>query len=309
MLIVPGEFPSAGYPTEYLLSRIRSRRFSLLQAGGPESEERRRSGEDDRRIWQGAQAERCWLFAQMNVELRSILAPLFVYFEINTLVQALRNLAAGEPDKIGVVLQQSLLGKGVRDIFRSGKSVSAVLSGFERYCHKHQVDMAGVAAAYAEGGLRRSEEMLRGSLLFRALHDSRHNSVTVFLRDLVGMRNLLVLAMGLRWQAASPLPLLEGGSLDLKRTVQGVSEKDLRRMVRSWTGGDELNAGQLHPAVLEPVLQSSLLQRITRLRRLGDPVVECIEYIWRFFLVTRKRSIRYHGADVGQGAERTGGPR
>jgi hypothetical protein len=244
----------------------------------------------------------------MNVGLRSTLAPLFVYFEINTLVQVLRNLAAGEPDKIGTVLQHSLLSKGIRDIFRSGKSVSAVLSGFERYCHKHQVDMAGVAAAYEVGGLRKSEEILRGSLLSRALHDSRHNSVTVFLRDLVGMRNLLVLAMGLRWQAASPPPLMEGGSIDLKRAAKDVAENDLRRMVRSWTGGDELSAGQLHPVVLEPVLQSSMLQRITRLRRLGDPVVECIEYIWRFFLITRKRSIRYHGGIGEEGIDRTGGP-
>lgn len=300
MPIMPDEVFPGGYPTEYLLSRIRSRRSFLSETGPMEKGKLQSFVGNDQKIWQVAQSERRWLFGQMNHELRSMLVPVFVYFEINTLVHIIRSLVSAEPVNIPSLLQKSLLRKRIKDILSNRSSVLEVLARFERYCCEQRVDVAGLVTAYEQGGLRKSEEVLRSRLLLHALHASRHCIVNAFIKDLVDMRNLLVLSMWRRWQVKGAPLLVTGGGINMKFPGKDITENDLHRMIRRWCGGAELSVDQLHPVALEPILQSRLLGKLTRMRRLGDPVSECIEYIWRLFLVTRERSLHYHGGMTGE---------
>lgn len=300
MLSMLIEVSAREYPTDYLLSRLRAR--AAAPAGPPDD----RSGGIDRRIWEGLQGERGWLFRQVNSDLRWALAPLFVYFEISTVAQVLRFLAAGHLDAAGSALKGSLLNGELKVILRSRDSVTGVLTRLERFFSRHGAGIKGLGKSYEEKDLAQSEEMLRSGILAAGLQRSGHKTMASFLRDLVDVRNLLVLARRLRWKTASDPALLAGGRLNMQFSDEKFDAADLLQMIRHWTGGAEPGPEQLQPTRLEPVLQTYLVRKTARLRRLGDPVAACIEYLFRQDALTRQKSIRFHGGpglDAAAGAE------
>ena len=291
--------PSTGeYPTDYLLSRLRARAAAPAGTGDAAAPPDDRSGVSDRRIWGRLQAERRWLFNQLNRDLRCALAPLFVYFEISTVAQVLRFLAAGHADAAGPVLGGSLLGAELKAILRSRDSVGGVLVGLERFFKRHGAEIKGLEKSFREKDLGRSEELLRGGILAAGLQRSGHKTMVSLLADLVDIRNLRVLARRLRWKTAAVPPLLAGGRLNIRLFDDQFEAADLLRMIGHWTGGAEPNPEMLQPTRLEGFLQTHLVLKTARLRRLGDPVAACIEYIFLQAALTRQQSVRFHGGSA-----------
>jgi hypothetical protein len=296
MLSLLTEAPGSGYPADYLSARIQGRRGVLLAATGATPGRVVAAERDDSSYWQQAAAERSWLFRQLDLELRAALAPLFVFFELGALARVLRYLAGEKPGDADRVLQASMLAPRIRTVLRGREGVAEVLTRLERSSAGLVLFLAGIRESYREGGLQRCEEMLRNRFLTQALAMVRQGDLVHFFRAVVDVKNILAVAKWLRWRPASMPVLVPGGQLPITGPGQKMTEERLARMVRHWTHGQDSAGDRLRPEHLESILQTHLLQRLTRRRREGSVAAACIEYVWRGHAFAHECSLRLHTA-------------
>ena len=283
-----------GYPGDYLLSRIQGRSGALTGVTGALPAKTGTAERDDSRCWERAATERFWLFRQLDAELRVVLAPLFVFFELGPMATALRYQAGGRPGDADRVLQTSMLAPAIRAVLRGREGVAEVLSRLERSPAGSVLFLAGLRKSYSEGGLQHCEELLRRRFLMQALTMVRQRDLAFFCRAVVDIRNIIVVAKWLRWHPESVPALIPGGQVPLPRTGKMVTAEMLARMVRRWTHGLNPAGDQLRPEFLEPFLHAHLLRRLTRRRREGGVAAACIEYVWRGYFFARECSLRLH---------------
>jgi len=249
---------------------------------------------DDSRIWEEAAAQRRWIYLQMEERLRRELAPLLVYFEVDTLVLCLRNLAAGQPDTTVAGMEQSLLREELKRLVLESAALSEVVAGIERYLKGSPLVLEGLAAAYEAKGLQGCEELIRRKFLSLVFSVCDHPAVVDFFRAVVDQYNAISLAKCLRWKKQDVPALFHGGHVRIWKADRTVSENRIARLVRRITGGVRLRGEELHPVRLEPLLHEHLLQGLTRRMRGGDPLVNCIGYVWHGYAAAKKRSGMYH---------------
>lgn len=291
MLRLLHEFPQREYPVDYLLSRLRYRRV-LLQTGGVAGDGTALDRETSALTRSWEQEERYWLFRQMNRDLRRIMAPLFVFFEINTLVQCLRFIEAGRFEAVAPLLDQSLFSSVLKKSLRDRIAAPQVLERIERFFHDTPLAVKGLEKVYRDKGVQGCEEMIRRQFHEQALHNCTDQDMYSFLQDLVDLRNTITMAKCLRWKIESVPVLTAGGRIRIAR--RPVTEDGLRRVVGRLIMDEGGQIEQLHPVGLEPVLYDALLLKMTRRRRVAGQVVPCIEYILRSHLMVKKQSIQLH---------------
>ncbi|MDH3328796.1 MAG: V-type ATPase subunit [Desulfobulbaceae bacterium] len=294
MLRLLHELPQRDYPGDYLLSRIRCRRASLLAEDLSNEDENLSANVSDAAIWLRDQDERQWLFRQMNHDLRTAMAPFFVHFEINILIQCLRFIEAGGGDEIHSFLDRSLWSLDLKQNLRGNDSMPEVLERLERFFHDSPLALTGLAEVYKNQGIQGCEAMIRIIFFEQVLRTCTDPDMHSFFQDIVDLKNTLTVAKCLRWNRESDPGLIAGGRVGTGVTVQPVSEDRLRRMVRRLTKKEGITGEYLHPVSLEPVLYAFLLQKVTRSRRMAGQIVVCIEYILRRYFVSKNRSIHLH---------------
>lgn len=276
-----------GYPSEYLVARIHGR----VHAGFPCTHmENKREDETDSVIWNAAGDERCWLYGQMEWELRKILAPLFVYHEINTLIAGLRRITAKQPQSRDDHLGYSLLAEGLKKIILGMGSAKEAVASVEKFMAGLPMHADGLSRAYTERGVQGCEELIRTRFFQLAPGSCDHPEVVGFFRTMIDMKNIILVAKHLHWKLPGAPLLIKGGQVKVLRKDSAPTEGDLRLLVRRVVGGQGASAQELNPVALEGVLEEWLAGRMRRLMRSMNPVRCCIGYIWHCFSVTRKRS-------------------
>ncbi|MCL7486815.1 MAG: hypothetical protein M8357_01400 [Desulfobulbaceae bacterium] len=286
----------AGYPPDYLVSRIRGRigapaaRAPITRAGGYTFRE------DDAAIWDAAAAERQWLYLQMDDRLRKDLAPLLLYGELPTLIRCLRNLEAGRPDAVEVDLAASLLADEVKKIMAIHGPLAEIVGKLERFFVDTALGLHGLAAAYGEGGVHGCEELIRRRYFEQVFIFAGHPEAIWWLRSLIDLRNVMTLAKCVRWKESERSMLIDGGHIGIRKRDQVPSEAGLEKLVRRFVGGGRAPSSDLHPVSLEPLLHDHLSTAMTRRMRSVCPVACCSGYIWHIFASARKRSGEHHAA-------------
>lgn len=294
MLRLLHDLPQRNYPGDYLLSRIRCRRVSLLAEDYSNEDENLSADASDAAIWVRDQDERQWLFSQMNHDLRRAMAPLFLHFEINTLVLCLRFIEAENLDEIDSLLDRSLLSLDLQKNLRGNVSMPEVIERLDRFFHDAPLAVKGLTGVYENEGIQGCEEIIRINFFEQVLRTCTDPDMHSFFQDIVDLKNILTVAKCLRWNRESAPGLIAGGRLSVTVNDQPVSEDRLRFLVRRLTKEERVSDEQLRPVSLEPALYAILLQKLTRSRRVAGQVVVCIEYILRRDLVSKNRSIHLH---------------
>ena len=168
-----------GYPTDYLVARVRSRRAALLAAGRRGRPPGLEDVASDEAIWDGLLTEFDWLRRQMNPRLRSVFAPVFTLFGIKTLVLALRNKAAERHAAVGRLMQHELFADDLRAALVGapdvGSAVAAVVDAFTPALG----DARGLEAAYADGGLKGENLLLSVPKGYKIDFQKRQGSVLI----------------------------------------------------------------------------------------------------------------------------------
>jgi hypothetical protein len=294
------EISADGYPTDYLVARVRGRRAELLtdrrQARRPPPQE----PSSDEAIWDALLAEFDWLRRQMNPGLRRDFAPVFTLFGIKTLVICLRNKAVERHAEVERLLRHDLFAEGLRACLVRAPDARAAVDVLVQAFGAVLGDARGLAAAYAEGGLKGFETRLMRDYLAGAAAARLHPAIHGFIAAFIDLRNVMTLYKHLRWGFHDAAAFVPGGTLDTSRLADASSRGDaasLDACVRDI-------AGDAAPAMAasEVALESRLLSRLTRdLRkrcRDGDDVDLILDYLWGVYVNARNRALRLHAGDV-----------
>jgi len=293
-----------GYPTDYLVARVRSRRAALLAAGRRGRPPGLEDAASDEAIWDELLTEFDWLRRQMNPPLRSVFAPVFTLFGIKTLVLALRNKAAERHAAVGRLMQHELFADDLREALVSapdvGSAVAAVVDAFTPALG----DARGLAAAYADAGLKGLETRLTRDFLGSAASIRSPPAIERFFAAFIDLRNVMTLYKHLRWGFHDAAAFVPGGTLATARLSTASASGESRRLddfVREI-------AGDAAPAMAagEVALESRLLSHLTRMLRKhgreGDDVERILDYVWGLYVHARNQALRLHAGRIDAGS-------
>lgn len=294
------DIAAGGYPTDYLVARVRSRRAALLDAGRRGQPPQFEDATSDAAIWDALLAEFDWLRRQMSPSLRAAFAPVFTLFGIKTLVLALRNKAAERHAMVDRLMRHELFADDLRKALvrapDAGSAVAALADAFA----PELGDARGLAAAYADGGLKGFETRLTRGFLGSVASVRSHPAIRRFFAAFIDMRNVMTLYKHLRWGVHDAAAFAPGGTLATSRFAAASecgASASLDGFVRE-IAGDAAPVMAAGEVALESRLLSHLTRVLRKAGREGDDVELVLDYIWSVYVHARNRALRLHAGDV-----------
>ena len=289
--------PQPEFPSEYLLPRLLARK-----AAGAAGVQACLDGKEaapwatGQEIAGQSQAERFWLYHQLNSRLRHNLAPVFLFFELKTLVNGLRMRKARASTAL---LPRTLLCPELQKTLQAEEEAPVLAARIEAlFCARLAPVFSGLAKVYTEQGLlafeRRLYQLFLEHLGVPALEEA---SVRSFFKDLVDQRNILALAKAHYWQ--EPMTFVAGGHLEVNWERALAEPERANRVLAAlhWESG--LPQGITELSDLEDFLlhrQALILQRRAR----GGTVAQILHYLWQQDILARNRGLLFHGRLVGE---------
>jgi vacuolar-type H+-ATPase subunit C/Vma6 len=292
-----------GFPTDYLLARIRGRRVALISDWRAVRARGLAAGTTDERIWEALLAELEWLYGQMNRALRQRLAPVFVLFELKTIVLCVRSKAAHRTSELDRLLARSLLAAPVQQALRHEPDVRSTVATVTEIVARDAAPVREAASAYASDGLRGFEDGLMRGYLAHAAAAPLHPVVRRFFAAFVDLRNIMILYKQLRWGVADAAAFIPGGALEPARFERALAHKDLAAvdgLVEQATGLEALPAAASEGA-LETALLASLTRQLRQAGRASEDIGLILDYLWRHYVQARNLAVLLHGGTLDAG--------
>lgn len=290
-----------GYPTEYLLARVRGRRGRLVTArtgggGGVAEGTINLAGRTEPEARALLHAELRWMYRQMNGDLRRTFAPLFLWFELRTIILSLRFRRRGERERAFRLLAASLLGEEVRRVLAGEGEPAAVIDALAPLLATVGEPCRELGTLFRKRGGREWEERLATIYLEEMAGARLHPVLAEFFRGVIDLRNLGVLAKEIRWGGRDPQAFASGGELSPERLLKAREEGTpaaLALLIGSLRGMAPLGEAPANP---EPLLLSWLTRKVRRLAREPSGMGLILDYLWRHFIEVRNLGIVFHGA-------------
>jgi len=297
-----------GYPTEYLLSRVRGRRAMLIADWSPlvlsESPADHlaftrycniATNDYPVGIRRYLLKEFGWVYSQMNRTLREIFLPFFLYMELNTIFVCLRNARGNETGKIEGILSLSLLSEKIKKILRGGEHLVSAIGGIED-CFLHLSGrFSGLINVFENNGLQGVELALSTRYLEHTAHSKLHPVMKDFFVSIIDSRNILSLYKYIRFNGKLAPPFITGGRISETMLMKIADRKDL----------DEIGPVVQKVTKIESEtanIEISLLRMMTRfLRKAGrEPlgIGLILDYLWRSSLEATNLSVLLYGNEI-----------
>jgi vacuolar-type H+-ATPase subunit C/Vma6 len=290
-LLEKGKDP--GYPSDYLLSRIRGRKARFIQDWTPlvaspaplehlpESHYQRISGDrSPEGIWRALLNEYRWVYFQMNSRLRSIFGPFFVYAELRTLFICLRNLRDMKRVRVREMLSASLLSEEIRKILYDSADEFAAVQTIETKLRRLSGQFSGITEILRQKGLSGFEHELTKRYLSVIVGACLDPVLRTFFMRLIDARNALALAKLLRLDKPTEHAFIPGGTVDaarLKEILESKSRPELERVLREMTG-EEIASADL--VKLEAALYRGITRSLKKAGRSPLSIAPVLEYLW-----------------------------
>jgi hypothetical protein len=258
----------------------------------------------DESIWDALLQEFEWLHGQMNRGLRACFEPVFVFFELKTVVLCLRNKDALRGVEIDRLLQHSLLADGLQDPLRQAPDVRSTIAAIADAFVTVPGGVRVLESVYADGGVKGVETWLMHGHLEHVAGERLHPAIHGFFVALIDLRNVVTLYKHLRWGVDDPAAFIAGGTIEPTRLRQASASKDsasLDALVRGIAGraAPPLAAGE---GALETVLLASMTRELHSTGGVGGEVGLILDYIWRVYVHARNRALLLHAGDLGASA-------
>ena len=289
-----------GFPTDYLLARIRGRQTALISDWQSLIEERLAPEASDERIWEALLRELEWLHAQMNHRLRDMFAPLFALFEIKTIVLCLRNKAIRRTTEIERLLERSLLADRLKEILLRGTDVRSTIAALVDAMAGTSEAFRELESVYAEGNLQGFENGLMRVYLQEVAAKHLDPAMKMFFVLFTDLRNVMLLYKHLRWGVDGPCLFIRGGTVEPSRLLAILARRDtaaLDDLVRGVTGLETMSVAASEGA-LETVLLRSITRRLAKLRHTTEGVGLIVVYVWRIYVQARNLAVLHHATDL-----------
>jgi vacuolar-type H+-ATPase subunit C/Vma6 len=280
-----------GYPADYLLARIRGRRGELIRDWEPLLTGDTLPVITEEVLWRGLLKELFWVYGQMNGGLRKTFGPVFLNFELRTLVLCLRNKSALNMATVGELLRYSLLCDEIRSVLREERDMASTIGVVTDCLTAFSPRFSGLAQINGGTGLRSFEENLLRASLEHFAESRLHPLIRNFFIHIIDLRNLLGLYKHLRWGIGEAPPFVSGGSINeavfqdimARGEMKGVENLLTKMSKKRFDGPWEVRflralTGELREAGREP---------------LGIGVI--LEYIWRRYIEARNVGTLVYG--------------
>jgi hypothetical protein len=259
--------------------------------------------DSDEQIWAAFLSELAWLRGQMNPQLRERLAPLFVLFELKTVVLCVRGSLAARSGEVERLLAHSQLGDGPRAALRQWSDAGPAIGAFAAAWTGSPLEAAALERAYASDGLKAFEQQLTRGLLETLAAARLHPDLRRFFRAFVDVRNLVTLYKHLRWGGGSAADFVTGGEIDRARLAEVSAGKDSAALdvLVQRVAGRRAPPLSLEEPALESILLGVLSALVRSLARDGEPTAVALEYAWQCYVHARNSALVRHAglADPG----------
>jgi len=209
-----------GFPTDYLLARVRGRRAALASEWQGLRSRGLLPGASDDGIWEALLQELEWLHGQMNRGLRACFDPVFLLFELKTVVLCLRNKDVLRSDEIDRLLQHSLLADRLQSALRQEPDVRSAIVAIAQAFVTIPGGARVLESIYADGGLKGVETCLMHSHLEHVAGERLHPAIHGFFVSLIDLRNVITLYKHLRWSVDDAGAFIPGGTIEPTRLQQ-----------------------------------------------------------------------------------------
>lgn len=276
-----------GFPTDYLIARIRGRGTALITDWRRLIEHGPLPEASDERIWEALLRELAWLHAQMNRELRDTFAPLFALFEIKTIMLCLRNRAIGRAGEIARLLERSLLADDVKAFLLRGPDVRFTIAALGL---PQNEDLPAF-----ENGLMR---LFLEDVAVRRLEPA----LKTFFTEFIDLRNVMLLYKHLRWSLAGRCRFISGGSVELPLLEEIARQRDdaaFDALLERVTGLATVSVAASEGA-LETILLRSITKRLLKSRHAAGNLALIVAYVWRLYVQARNLAVLHHGTRIEQ---------
>lgn len=286
-----------GYPADYLLARLASRRGELVvrarAAGGAAG------AATPLQARAGMRREFRWVYLRMERRLREQWAPLFLWFELGTILVCLRHLRAADREQVARNLADSLLGERIRAVFTSGEPVFAPAGPLAELAGADLKQARELERWYREAKGLEYERRLASLCLERLSREPLPAPLREFLALAADMRNLVAVAKQLRWGVAEQTALVPGGNLPGERLAKVLKQRDQGAFLKLLPRFTAPAPPEAAPDRLEHALLVQLTRRVRRQAadRLGDGFI--LAYLWEVYLEARNTAVAHHGEALG----------
>jgi vacuolar-type H+-ATPase subunit C/Vma6 len=273
-----------GYPTDYLLCRVRSRRVLYKNFIADELPVE---------IWKHLLREYQWIYIQMNGALRNIFWRFFIYSELRTIFMCLRYKKGGY-EKIEELLRFSLLSDDIKKLLMGDSDIMTAIVSVEGAFLSISGRFKGLKDIFIKDGLRGFEQVLTNVYLNNTINSKLHHTIRDFFRYVIDARNIIVVYKHIRWKMHDYPLFINGGSVKearLRRIFERQDISGITTLVQKLTG------------IITDVknIENSLLKWITRFLRktAKDPL--CIgvilDHLWRCYVETIEAGVTFYGRD------------
>lgn len=296
-----------GYPTDYLLARLRHRRGKLASARSPAGAIDEALGHPLRQDAavpplqaRGAMRQEFrWVYLQMNRELRNTFAPLFLWFELRSIVIFLRHLRAGEKEQAAQELSDGLLGRRLREALTSTAHPFAASGPLAEMAGADARQARDLAGWYRENKGREYEQRLAALYLERLARQRLHPALRDFFALTVDLKNLVAAAKQLRWGVIDPSRLIAGGKVSRARLEKALKQRDEAELLGLLPWFHDRPAPQAVPEKLEHLLLVHLTREVRRhaADRLGAGFI--LAYLWECYLQSLNSALAHHAGTFG----------
>lgn len=278
-----------GYPTDYLLSRIRSRKTRYRDFISSESQEG---------VWKRLLIEYKWVYLQMNNQLRNVFHPFFIFHEMRTLIFCLRFKSANEHNKVGELLRFSLFSKELKGLIEKELNIFSAIENIEKVFLSISSRFGWLSEIYIKDGFKGFEQKLKDIYLGYVIGDDLHPVMRDFFMYLTDMRNITNLYKHIRWGIRDYPYFIQGGNIReerLRRVFKELDVAGLELLIHNLTGKriDKTGASSIENSILKWL--TVLLKRSGR-----DPlsIGVILDYLWRCYIETMNRSIILYGRGI-----------
>ena len=300
-----------GYPTDYLLSRIKGRRGLLIRdwrqlvydATPLESLSSSRyrglaSMKSPDAVWRFLVQEYRWVYVQMNGTLRRIFYPFFLYTELRTIFICLRHTKEKSAWRTDELLDASLLSEEIKTVLSTSGDISTAIAGIERIFRNVSPNFGGLSGILDEEGLRGVEQRLTNTYLVQTMGSDLNPLIRDFFSRIIDSRNIMSLFKYQRLESKAVPVFIPGGSITVPRLLEIIKKDDVfavTALIRELTG---IKADTPNPTLIE----SSLYKGITKfLRKTGkhpfgaEPI---LDYLWRCSIEAMNLGVLFYGKDL-----------
>jgi hypothetical protein len=304
-LLEKGTVP--GYPSDYLLSRIRGRRARFIQDWTPlvaspvplehlpEGHYQRVYGDRSTEgIWRALLIEYQWVYYQMNRRLSKIFGPFFLYAELRTVFICLRSLKEMNRSKVREMLSASLLSDEIKKVLAGSPDEFAAAQRIEENFQCLSGQFIGISEILRQKGLSGFEHELTERYLSVIVGTGLGPVLQTFFMRLIDARNILALAKLLKLETTAEHPFIPGGTINairLQEILDRRSRPDMERLLHE-LAVEEIGAAD--PVKLEAALYHGITRTLKKESR-ADLIGPILDYLWRCSIEAMNLSILSYG--------------